>query len=154
MINNIVPPKNQIVYAQPTAGDATLHWYFNGANGVLFVNAATKYAALTLVLPRTFKTLVKASAFIAPLDAGNMYAKVDTSWGKNTEDLAAHMDTIAYAAYAVQSSKWYEWDILAAFTDVAAEDIIGITITRDAANVLDTVEASIGLCGVSLEFTV
>ncbi len=105
--------------------------------------------------PADMLTLDDAYVIVVAAATGNMRRSVSTNWGKldGSENYNTGSDSIAAGQVAVTLNRLSVIDIEAALTGVAAGDLIGITFTREASNVNDTVNANCYYLGVLLRYT-
>jgi len=108
-----------------------------------------------LYVPASFVELVRAQVIVVPLGAGDLVAEVATNWGKvcATEDYNTHTDAIAEAVLKTVVANDLECiDIAAAFTGLAAQDLVGVAFTRHGENGNDTIDANVWLLGLRVQY--
>jgi hypothetical protein len=106
-----------------------------------------------LLIPSNFQTFVKAEALVVAGGTGNMRRSVDTTWGNvGTETYNSASDSIAAGEVAVTTNLINAVDISAAFTGVAAGDLVGIKFNRGGNHANDTVGAVCYFIGVRLQY--
>jgi len=106
-----------------------------------------------ILIPSNFQTFVKVEALVVAGGTGDMRRSVDTTWGKvGTEIYSAASDSVAAGEIAVTTDLINAIDIGAAFTGVAAGDLVGIKFTRVGGHANDTVGAVCYFIGVRLQY--
>ena len=106
-----------------------------------------------LLIPSNFQTFVKAEALVVAGGTGDMRRSVDTTFGAvGSETYNAASDSIAAGEVAVTTNLINAVDISAAFTGVAAGDLVGIKFTRVGNHANDTVGAVCYFIGVRLQY--
>jgi hypothetical protein len=134
-------------------GTATLAAQDADHAGSTLGDASNDGRAITeLPIPTGFTTLAKAVAIVMPGTTANLRFSVATSFGADDENAAAHTDSIANTTRAVTNADLEFIDIAAAFTSIAANDIVSVRFTREGADAEDTVSACLFL-GILLEYT-
>lgn len=107
-------------------------------------------------VPAEFVELVRAQIILVPLGAGDLVAEVATNFGKVCADEAynVHPDAIAEAVLGsgLTANDIECIDISAAFTGLAAQDLVGVEFTRHGENGLDTIDANVWLLGLRLQY--
>jgi len=85
---------------------------------------------------------------------GNVYRTVTTRFGAEGEEENANTDSIAYSTTTIAAGTGviHADDVSAAFTGIAAGDYGQLSWTRDASNAADTVNTSVYVVGLLLEF--
>jgi len=129
---------------------------FTGAGGSLSIgdmaeyrlNSATDTALITLRVPNDFSSLTSAKVIIKPDTTGTFDWTAATTFGANGEAYNNHTDSTTADGQAATDAQLLELDVSAAFTGIAANDIINLTFTLDA---LDTT-VSIGIAGLDFKY--
>ena len=105
-------------------------------------------------IPDNFASLTKAEIIIIPAASGNMRWSVNTQFGKigAGELYNQHTGNIAENDVAVVLDNIESIDVSAAFTGLAADDIVGFEFTRHGAHANDTVDANCYLIGFRLKY--
>ena len=85
--------------------------------------------------------------------AGNVYLRTVVAYGACGEDWASQEDTAGFTAIAIANDTNWHCVQSVAMTAPAAGDIVLTSTARDAANALDTLEASIYAAGWLIEYT-
>ena len=124
------------------ASVATKQFYvpcFNGLNGVLTsgfgaysLNSAADAAYISFRLPDDFASLTSVKVIIIPITTGTFDWTATTTFGANGEAYNIHSDSTTADTQAATNLQLLELDISAAYTGIAANDIINTTFTLDA----------------------
>ena len=117
-------------------------------------NADTTINAI-FVIPNKMVAIVYVEAIIIPGGTGNLRRSVASDYGNiGSEAYNAHSGSIPIGQAAVTADRLEAIDITAAF-DVAAlagGDAAGLTFTREAVNILDTVDADCYYLGIRIRY--
>jgi hypothetical protein len=104
-------------------------------------------------IPSDFAALTKAVIFATSQGTtGNLRHKTETDFANDGEAYSAGSDSIASATLAVVSDQMDAIDIAAAFTGIAALDMVGVKWTREGTNAADSV-VTYAVFGLLLEYT-
>ena len=108
----------------------------------------------SVYLPLDFQQLISAQVIVLPRSTGDLRWNISTAWGKlcADEDYNQHTDSIAATETAVTDNKLSCVDISAAFTGVAAGDLIGFQFTREGGDVGDTLNAECAYLGARIRY--
>ena len=122
-------------------------------SGVEMVNSSgvTKYNEL--FVPADFQSLVSVNLVLIPAATGNIRIKASTQFGEL--DLALYdnsTDSYGYANLPVVINTLEALDISTAFTNISANDVIGLNFNRIGTSGDDTCEGSIYYVGVIMEY--
>lgn len=105
------------------------------------------------LVPAGFQELVRAQVFIVPGGTGNLRRSVATNWGKVcTEVYNADADAIAEGVVAVTVDVIECFDISAALTGLAAQDLVGVDFIRHGDDVTDTVDHDCYCIGFRMQY--
>jgi carbohydrate-selective porin OprB len=105
-------------------------------------------------IPSDFLILVKAVAVLIPASVtGNLYLTCVTANARAGQAYNTHAGSVAVAEIAGVSNQLLEYDIATALTELAANDYVGVKISRIGTNILDTAEGTAHILGVLLEYT-
>jgi len=109
---------------------------------------------MELPLPSSFQQLVRAQVILVAAAGGNLYWSSDTDFGKicAAEDYNTHSDTIAANATAVLINDLTCITIDAALDGINASDWVGIKFTRRAEDALDTIDDTVYLLGLRVQY--
>jgi len=104
--------------------------------------------------PREFQELVTAEALLVSAAAGNLRRVVATNWGQfgSLEAYNVGSDAIAVGQVAVLADDMTALDLAAAFTGVVGEDWVGVELTREASDALDTIDDIVYFVGFRLRY--
>ena len=105
-------------------------------------------------LPSDFATLDSCDIVVVSAASGNMVWVVNTDFGEicNSEDYNTHTDT-GGATTGLVINDLECLDITAAFTGVAANDLVGIKFIRDGDNEDDTIGDSVYFLGIRVGYS-
>ena len=97
-------------------------------------------------IPSGFSSLTTAVAIVIPLGTGNLDWEIATHFTGNGEQFDVHADSTT-GTTAVTNGEREQFDISAALTGIAADDLVGIEFKRDGDDAADTVGAGVHLIG-------
>ena len=117
--------------------------YIGSHPAVLLPDGADTLVYGYIMIPKNFHTLTSAHVIIVPAASGNMRRSISTTWGVlgAAEDYNIDTGSIVAGQVAVTQNRLESIDISAALIDIAANDLVGFTFTREGSNVNDTVNA-------------
>lgn len=106
------------------------------------------------LVPADFQELVRAQVFIVAGGTGNLRRSVATNWGKVCASQVYNVDTdtIAEGVIAVTINEIECFDISAALTGLAAQDLVGVDFIRHGDDVTDTVAADCYCLGFRIQY--
>ena len=123
--------------------------------GAQLLDGVDTVVGLEAYVPRIFQQLVTAHAVVLQIDdaaSGNMVWTVATDFGTIcTQSYNTHEDT-AGATTAITQNELECLDVSAAFTALAASDLVGFEFTRDGDHASDTLDAPCLLLGLRLRY--
>lgn len=134
------------------AGLADTNVYIGDFPAVELTNGAAVSVRNQLLIPEDFHQLVSAVVVIIPGATGNLRRSVDTDYGAIGEAYNTHSESIAAGEVAVTANVLTSISVAAALTGIAAGDFVGITFTRHADHVNDTVEANCYYLGILVRY--
>ena len=121
---------------------------------VELVDGQSKSLYFTLLVPREFSALYGIElVWLASVAAGNLYLSGSAAWGTVGEDDALTVDPIPVSAIATAGNTIINESALVAtagFAGLAAYDHLGVMVTRQANDPLDTLGVSIYVLGLIL----
>lgn len=144
-----------VLWAQPHFADGTSTLSSKESNyaGADLGDASNDgRAIMVLSIPTGFTTLTKAVALGIPGTDADLRWSVATDFGTDDEQANANTDSIGNTTRAVSNADLEFIDISAAFTSIAAEDVVSVQFTREGADSEDTV-SGFKLIGIFLEYT-
>lgn len=97
-------------------------------------------------IPSDFASLTTAVAIVIPLGTGNLDWEIVTHFAGNGEQFDVHADSTT-GTTAVTNGEREQFDISAALTGIAADDLVGIEFKRDGDDAADTVGAGVHFVG-------
>lgn len=107
-----------------------------------------------IYVPHDFVAITSAYVIIVPAASGDMVASISSTWGKvGTEDYNTHTDSIGLTTFAVVVNDLNTIDVTAALSGIAADDLVGISITRQGGHASDSVNANCYYLGIRLRYS-
>lgn len=117
------------------------------------LDGVTNSVRLEFRVPNDFRQLVRAYIEVVPAASGNMDRALSATWGRwCTEAYNNHVDAVAAGVVAVVANLINCIDISAALTGIAANDEVGITLTRRGGDVGDTVNATVYVLKIVMQY--
>jgi hypothetical protein len=116
--------------------------------------SADGIAWFTVPIPSDFDTLTKAVIFCTSQGVnGDLRHSTSTQFSNDGEAYSASTDSISSAEKTLVSDQTDAVDISAAFTGIAANDIVGVKFTREGSNAADTI-VTFAVFGLLMEYTI
>ena len=113
------------------------------------INGVGDYTASNFRIPNDFSSLTSVKALIIPITTGTFDWTVTTNFAANGQAYQTHTDSATADAQAATNFQMLELDISAAFTGLAAGDIVGLTFTLDAL----TTTSALSMLGFDVQYT-
>lgn len=122
---------------------------------VILTDGADVTVYAQIYIPFDFTALTSAYIIIVAGGTGNLRRSVSSNFGVlcGAENYNNHTDSIAVGQVAVTASRLTCIDISAALTGLGASDLVGLTFTRAASDVNDTVNADCYYLGIRVRYT-
>ena len=116
-------------------------------------DAATQSIYFEFRIPPDFLRLQHLHVVIIPTGTGNIYWRLDTNYASHGENSLIHTGAKAYAVDAVTTPQMTELpDGSGSLPGLTKGDYVGVNFTRDATNILDTVNADVYVVGLLVEY--
>lgn len=145
------------IFVQPflVGGSGTLHGGQTPTVGsVIGTTTLDGTAYMVFSVPTGFNSLSKAVVRVYdPTTTGDLRYSVATAWGADGEDRSGTTDSISGTTVALTSGQIKDIDISAAFTGIAAGDLVGVNFTRLGSEAADTMGNLFVVVGLLIEYT-
>ena len=154
-------PGDEVDVTIASAGAAATAWikhfypavnpdhYYGTYASVLMGDGIDTTVRQTFLIPEDILTITRAFVVVIPEAGGNIRRSVATNFAAAcTETYQTHTDSIAAGQVAVNINQITCLDFSAALTVAVGYDMVGVEFTREASDVLDTVDADVHYLGI------